>query len=77
MITSKRVLLGTLVVALAIAIVPLWGRTNVLPCMFVWHPWRYAISYGPPRAHLILPENSFPRQSPLCLDLLRRQGYNI
>ncbi len=74
MITSKRVLLSALVVALVIAVVPLWSRTNVLPCMFMW---RYAISYSPPGAHIIPPENSFPRLSPLCLDVIHLQDRSL
>ncbi len=71
---SKRVLVSMIVLALSIAMVPLWGRSNVVPCLFMWH---YAISYGPPGAHQIVPEDSFPHSRPLCLDLLRQQGYNI
>ncbi len=71
MTTSKRVLFCAWIVALAIAMMPLWGRTSALPCQFMW---RYAISYGPPGAHIIVPEDGFPRLRPLCADVWRMPG---
>jgi hypothetical protein len=74
MTISKRIVLLTLIVALTIAMVPLWGRTAVLPCRFMH---LYMLTYRPPTGHGILPDYGFPHFPPHCRDLLRGQGYML
>ncbi len=64
---SKRILIFALVVVLLIAFVPLGGRIALVPCQYMW---RYAISYGLPPAHTLIPDNAFPGFPPRCLDVL-------
>ncbi len=72
--TAKRVLLCALIVAVAIAMVPLWGRTAPLSCLFMW---RYAISSVPGAGHSIVPLQRLPSLPPLCMEYFELPGYAI
>ncbi len=70
--TTKRIVLWTLIAALTIATVPLWGRT-ALPCLYMR---QYLIVYSAWHAHvppawaqILPPGDLFQRFPPRCMDL--------
>jgi hypothetical protein len=67
----KRILLTALLIMLGIAMIPLWGRAALMPCLYVG---RYAVSYSWPGGRVVMPENGFRSFPPLCLQVPRSPG---
>ncbi len=63
---SNRFLVYAILLMLLIAVMPLWARGAVLPCLYRRPMY---IGYGYPMSRVLTPDDRFRYFPPLCMDV--------